>query len=68
MTCTHVPEGAVPKDGPSAGITLALSLCSALTGRYVDMSFAMTGEMTLHGDVYQSGELEKVIGSQEAWY
>lgn len=57
----HVPEGAVPKDGPSAGITLALSLCSVLTGREVDVSFAMTGEMTLHGDVLPIGGIREKI-------
>lgn len=61
----HVPEGAIPKEGPSAGVTLALSLCSTLTGRRIDTSYAMTGEMTLHGDVLPIGGVrEKMLSAK----
>ena len=63
----HVPAGAVPKDGPSAGITLTTALASLVTGRTVDTDIAMTGEVSLRGGVMPIGGLpEKLMAAQRA--
>jgi ATP-dependent Lon protease len=61
----HVPGGATPKDGPSAGVTLLSSILSALTGRAINAEYAMTGEINLRGNVMPIGGVkEKILAAK----